>query len=128
MASRSRKHYSPEHKLKIVKEGLLNNVKISELCRFYDIYPADYYRWKKLTESAMIDGLKSNKTKKKKLSKREEELIKENERLKNVIIQFTKEHVDLKKKSTAQIKSKIFQKRERRSLGICRTYVPVNFI
>jgi len=46
----------------------------------------------------MIDGLKSTKTRKKKLSKREEELIKENERLKNVIIQLTKEHVDLKKK------------------------------
>ena len=98
MASRSRKYHSPEHKLKIVKEGLLSNVKISELCRFYDIYPADYYRWKKLAESAMVDGLKSNKTKKKKLSKREEELLKENERLKNVIIQLTKEHVDLKKK------------------------------
>ena len=98
MASRTRKYHSPEHKLKIVKEGLLSNVKISELCRFYDIYPADYYRWKKLTESAMIDGLKLNKTKKKKLSKREEELLKENERLKNVIIQLTKEHVDLKKK------------------------------
>ena len=98
MASRSRKHYSPEHKLKIVKEGLLSNVKISELCRFYDIYPADYYRWKKLTEAAMIDGLKSTKTRKKKLSRHEEELIKENERLKNVIIQLTKEHVDLKKK------------------------------
>lgn len=97
MASRSRKHYSPEHKLKIVKEGLLSNVKISELCRFYDIYPADYYRWKKLTESAMIDGLKSTKPRKK-LSKHEEELSKENERLKNVIIQLTKEHVDLKKK------------------------------
>lgn len=98
MALRSRKYFSPEHKMKIVKEGLLNNVKISELCRFYEIYPADYYRWKKLTESAMIDGLKSTKTRKKKLSKREEELIKENERLKNVIIQLTKEHVDLKKK------------------------------
>ena len=46
----------------------------------------------------MIDGLKSNKTKKKKLSRHDEELIKENERLKNVIIQLTKEHVDLKKK------------------------------
>jgi len=30
----------------------------------------------------MIDGLKSTKTRKKKLSKHEEELIKENERLK----------------------------------------------
>lgn len=98
MASRSRKIISPEHKLKIVKEGTLNNVKISELCRFYDIYPADYYRWKKLAESAMIEGLKPNNKKKKKLTKREEELLKENERLRNVIIQLTKEHVELKKK------------------------------
>ena len=58
----------------------------------------DYYRWKKLAESSMIDGLKPRNKKEKKLTKREQELIKENERLQAVIIQLTKEHLELKKK------------------------------
>ena len=76
----------------------------------------------------MVDGLKSNKPRQKKLTKREEELIKENKQLKNVNIQLTKEHVGLKKKSTAQIKVPIFQRRERRSIGFCQTYESVDFI
>ena len=46
----------------------------------------------------MIDGLQPKKKKEKPLSKREQELIKENERLQSVIIQLTKEHLELKKK------------------------------
>lgn len=98
MARRSSKRYSPEQKLKIVKEGLLPDVRVADLCRHYDIYPTDYYRWKKLAESSMIDGLKPKDTKEKPLSKRELELQKENERLQAVIIQLTKEHLELKKK------------------------------
>ncbi len=98
MARRARKHYSAQHKLKIVKEGLQPNVRVADICRHYDIYPADYYRWKKLAESSMIDGLRASKKKEKPLSKREQELQNENERLQAVIIQLTKEHLDLKKK------------------------------
>jgi len=89
---------TPEERLKIVKEGLLPNVKVADLCRYYEIYPTDYYRWKKLAESAMIEGLKPSKKKEKKLSRREQEFQKENEHLKAVIIQLTKEHLELKKK------------------------------
>ena len=74
------------------------NVRVVDICRHYDIYPADYYRWKKLAESSMIDGLQPKKKKEKPLSKREQELGKENERLQAVIIQLTKEHLELKKK------------------------------
>ena len=98
MARRRVSRFTPEQKLKIVKEGLLPNVRVADLCRYYEIYPTDYYRWKKLAESAMINGLKSNKKKEKKLNKSEQELLKENEHLKAVIIQLTKEHLELKKK------------------------------
>jgi transposase-like protein len=98
MARRSSKRYSPEQKLKIIKEGLLPDVRVADLCRHYDIYPTDYYRWKKLAESSMIDGLKPKNKREKPLSKREQELQDENERLQAVIIQLTKEHLDLKKK------------------------------
>lgn len=98
MARKSGKRLTTHQKLKIVKEGMLPNVRIADLCRHYDIYPTDYYRWKKLVESSMIDGLQPRKKKEKPLSKREQELLRENERLQAVIIQLTKEHLDLKKK------------------------------
>jgi len=98
MARKSVKRFTPEQKLKIVKEGSLPNVRVADLCRHYDIYPTDYYRWKKLAESSMIEGLQPKKKKQKPLSKREQELQQENERLQAVIIQLTKEHLELKKK------------------------------
>ena len=98
MARKSVKRYSAAQKLKIVKEGLLPNVRVADLCRHYDIYPTDYYRWKKLAELSMIDGLQPKKKREKPLNKREQDLQKENERLKAVIIQLTKEHLELKKK------------------------------
>jgi len=98
MARRSVKRFTAQQKLKIVKEGLLPNIRVADLCRHYDIYPTDYYRWKKLAESSMIDGLQPKKKKQKPLSKRELELQQENERLQAVIIQLTKEHLELKKK------------------------------
>jgi len=55
MAREAIKRFSPEQKLKIVKEGQHPGVKIADLCKHYGIYPADYYRWKKLAESAMLD-------------------------------------------------------------------------
>jgi transposase-like protein len=98
MARRTTKRFTAEQKLKIVKEGILPQVRVADLCRHYDIYPTDYYRWKKQAESSMIDGLQPKKKKDKPLSKRELELQKENERLQAVIIQLTKEHLELKKK------------------------------
>lgn len=98
MARKSIKRFSPEKKLKIIKEGSLPNVSVADLCRHYEIYPADYYRWKKLAEASMIDGLQPKKKKEKPLSKREQDLLAENERLQQVIIQLTKEHLELKKK------------------------------
>lgn len=98
MARKAKKRFSPEQKLKIVKEGQQPGVKIADLCKHYGIYPADYYRWKKLAESAMIDGLKPNVKKKNKVSRKEERLMQENDHLRQVIIQLTKEHVELKKK------------------------------
>ena len=98
MARKKGKRFSPEQKLKIVKEGMLPDVRVSDLCRHYGIYPTDYYRWKKMAEEAMLDGLKASTTREKKPTQKESELQKENEHLRSVIIQLTKEHVELKKK------------------------------
>jgi len=98
MTRKKSRRFSPEQKLKIVKEGMMPDVRISDLCRHYGIYPAAYYRWKKMAESAMLDGLKTSASKERKPTQKESDLQKENEHLRSVIIQLTKEHVDLKKK------------------------------
>ena len=63
----------------------------------------------------MIDGLKPGKKKEKKLSKIEQELIKENERLQAVIIQVTKEHLELKKSMGIGVKSR-FSEQEKQDI------------
>jgi len=98
MPRKKRRVFSPELKYKIVKEGLQADVRISELCRHYEIYPVDYYRWKRNAESAILNDFKKSKKKEKKLSPKEQRLQDEVERLQRVIIQLTKEHVELKKK------------------------------
>jgi transposase-like protein len=98
MQKKRRRVFSPELKYKIVTEGLQTNVRISELCRHYGIYPVDYYRWKKIAENAILNDFKKNKKKEKKLTLKEQQMQDEIERLQRVIIQLTKEHVELKKK------------------------------
>jgi transposase-like protein len=95
--TRKRRTFTSEKKLQIVKEGLQKDVKIAELCRLYDIYPTDFYKWKKQAEMGMKEGFK---TKKKDviLSNLEQKQEDEIKRLESVLIQLTKEHLDLKKK------------------------------
>lgn len=113
MARRLVKRFTALQKLKIVTEGLLPNVRIADLCRHYDIYPTDYYSWKKLAESSIIDGLQSKKKREQPLSKCKQALLKENERLQAQIIQLTKEHLELKKKYRNRNKNTLYRYRER---------------
>lgn len=45
--TRSKKHYSASQKVVIIREHLLENKAISELCDEYQIHPSVYYRWQK---------------------------------------------------------------------------------
>ena len=44
---RKRKNYSPEEKVKILREHLEENVSVSDLCDNYKVTPVLFYRWKK---------------------------------------------------------------------------------
>jgi len=98
MPQKRRKVFAPELKYKIVTQGMQTDVRISELCRHYGIYPVDYYRWKRIAESAILNDFRKSKKKEKKLTPKEQQMQDEIERLQRVIIQLTKEHVELKKK------------------------------
>ena len=45
--SRERRHFSPQQKVAIVKEHLVDGVPISDLCDRRHIQPAQFYLWQK---------------------------------------------------------------------------------
>jgi transposase-like protein len=45
--SRERRHFSPQQKVALVKEHLVDGVPISDLCDRHHIQPAQFYLWQK---------------------------------------------------------------------------------
>lgn len=45
--ARERRHFSPQQKVAIVKEHLVEGVPISDLCDRHHIQPAQFYLWQK---------------------------------------------------------------------------------
>jgi transposase len=44
---KSRRHYSPEQKVAILRQHLIERVPISELCEKHQIHPTLFYQWQK---------------------------------------------------------------------------------
>jgi len=42
-----RRQFSPEQKIKILRQHLLENVPISEVCEKYQLTPTQFYQWQK---------------------------------------------------------------------------------
>jgi transposase len=101
MDKKKRRRFSALEKLQIVREGMQKEVKISNLCQHYNIYPTEFYKWKKQMEEAILKGF-DNKDKSNKMTKKEIQLTKENEDLKAVIVELSQMHVELKKKVYGQ--------------------------
>lgn len=75
------KKYTKEEKIKILKEGNRNGVKVT--LEKYSLYPATYYYWKKKFESMGSAGMDHGMTKER--LRRIKQLEKENEALKQII-------------------------------------------
>ena len=92
----TRKRYSPEHKVHILREHLDNNVPISELAEKYNLHPNIIRSWKKeLFEGAL--NTFSGKHKNRKNSK-ESQLEEKISSMQDVITELTTENVKLRKK------------------------------
>ena len=94
----NRKHYSPEQKVKIIRDHLENNISVPDICEKYQIHPNQFYRWKKeLFEgaTAVFSKKQSKNSVKDKVSKLEERLKNRNE----VIAELLQENIKLKKES-----------------------------
>ena len=93
--AKSKRRWSGEDKLKILKEGQTSGASVAEVCRRHGIDPAQYYQWLKASEEGAKQAL--NPGSKEKPSQREERLQRELERMKSVIAEITAENLDLKK-------------------------------
>jgi transposase len=88
---KERRHWSPAEKLRIVMAGLDRGTNLSELCRQEGINVNQYYQWKKQLQSSAQEIFSKQTTSK------EEQLVAENQRLRNVIAEITTENLEIKK-------------------------------
>jgi transposase-like protein len=44
---KTRRHYSPEQKVAILRQHLIEQVPVSELCEKHQIHPTLFYQWQK---------------------------------------------------------------------------------
>jgi len=98
MKKKQRKNYSAEEKVAILKQHLLEQKPISDICDQYNLHPTVFYRWQKeFFENASLafktDKDKSTKRYEKKIKDLEDKLTKKNE----VLSELMEEHITLKK-------------------------------
>lgn len=91
----SRRRWSGQHKLEIVKEGQQSGASVSEVCRRHGISTAQYYQWLKVAEQGALEALQNGQ--REKPSRREERLRQELDRMRGVVVEITAENLELKK-------------------------------
>lgn len=96
----SRRHFTPQEKVVIVKRHLLEGVPVSNLCDEFDINPTLFYQWQRqLFENAHLafdNGRKSKAVedaKEQKIERLEAKLLRKNE----VMAELMEAHAELKK-------------------------------
>lgn len=94
----ARKRYSPEAKVRILREHLDNQVSVSDLAEQYDLHPSMIRNWKKELFEGALDTFsgkhKNRKNKNSKESQLEEKVVS----MQEVITELTTENVKLRKK------------------------------
>lgn len=96
--SKKRKYYSPEEKVQILKQHLVNGVSISDLCDQYQLQPTVFYRWQRQLFEKGAVAFQSNQDREAKrlrqqVARLEEKIARKNE----VLGELMEEHVALKK-------------------------------
>jgi transposase-like protein len=95
--SKTRRTFSAETKLQILKEGRQTNLSISQVCDQYQISPTLFYQWERIAERAAMTAFQGQPRGRKKLRPGEEALLIEVQRLREVIAELSSENLQLKK-------------------------------
>ncbi len=101
MVTKSRKSYVAEEKVAIIRQHLLENVPVSDLCDRYGMQPTQYYAWQKqfFENGSLVFQQHKGKQRaqqnryEKKISHLEQKIVQKNE----VVAELLEEHVQLKK-------------------------------
>jgi transposase len=99
--TRQRRHYGPEQKVALLRQHLVDNVPVSDVCEQNDIPVSLFYSWQKIFfengHAAFTHGDKRRKTdandKDRKIADLEARLLRKHE----VLSELMEEHVQLKK-------------------------------
>lgn len=96
--SKKRKTYSPEEKVRLLKEHLVNGMAVSQICEENQLQPTVFYRWqrqffKEGTAAFKKDRDRERARLEKKVKALEEKIIKKNE----VLGELMEAHIALKK-------------------------------
>lgn len=96
---KQRRHFTPEQKISIIRQHLLDKVPVSDLCDKHGLQPTIFYRWQKeMFEGAdIIFHHKNAKSPEKKLERKLNNLEEKLAHKDSVIAQIMEDHIQLKK-------------------------------
>jgi transposase-like protein len=85
-----RRRSTAEAKLKVIQEARQGGVPVRQVCDQYDIRPSQFYQWERKAEQGALEGLCPQKRGRMRVSLREEQLVAEIERLREVIAELNR--------------------------------------
>lgn len=95
---RTRRRFSPEQKVAILKRHFVEKVPVSELCKTEKISPKQFYDWQKVLFEGASSAFEKETTRQVKTLEDERQRLESKIRKKNdVIAQLMEEHIALKK-------------------------------
>lgn len=95
-----RKYLTAKEKFSIVKEQLTTKTGVTEICKKYGVAASQFYRWQELFFEGALEGLETTKRSgavTARAEKQNEEHLREIDRLRDVVLEFAAENVQLKK-------------------------------
>jgi transposase len=97
---KSRRHYSPQQKVAILREHLIEQVPISELCEKHHIHPTLFYQWQKTFFENGAAAFERERPHSQSLGKERDKINRLETKLKDrneALAELMEEHVRLKK-------------------------------
>ncbi len=94
--AKKRRTFTPEEKVRILREHLITRKPVSDICDAYQLQPVQFYKWQKqfFEQGHQAFNRPDKDTSHKTISKLEQKLSQKNE----VLAELLGEHVALKKK------------------------------
>lgn len=94
----SRRRYTAEQKVEILREAEQPGVTVSEVCRRRGLSPSVFYRWRAVAEHGLASALKQDGRRRARKGDAQGRQDAEIARLRAVIAEITVENLELKKK------------------------------